>query len=68
LSPTYDLSFTQAERDSLLRGLEDYQKAFQAIHQFKLANSTEHVIWFSIQSLRVCRLETVQKPIDWGVA
>ena len=29
----YDLTFTKAERDTLLSGLQDYQKSIQAIHQ-----------------------------------
>ncbi|MBP9924675.1 MAG: amidase [Cyclobacteriaceae bacterium] len=66
IEPYYDLSFTQAERDSLLRGLEDYQKAFQTIHQFKLANSTGMSLVFDPIPTGM-QLETIQKPIDWGL-
>lgn len=66
IEPYYDLSFTQAERDSLLRGLEDYQKSFQAIHQFKLANSTGMSLVFDPIPTGM-KIETVQKSIDWGL-
>jgi len=66
IEPYYDLSFTQAERDSLLRGLEDYQKSFQAIHQYKLPNSTAMSLVFDPIPMGM-QLETVQKPIDWGL-
>ena len=66
IEPYYDLSFTQAERDSLLRGLEDYQKSFQAIHQYKLPNSTAMSLVFDPIPTGM-QIETVQKPIDWGL-
>ncbi len=66
IEPYYDLSFTQAERDSLLRGLEDYQKSFQAIHQYKLPNSTAMSLVFDPIPTGM-QVETVQKPIDWGL-
>jgi len=66
IEPYYDLTFTQAERDSLQRGLEDYQKSFQAIHQFKLANSTAMSLVFDPIPMGM-QLETIQKPIDWGL-
>jgi Asp-tRNA(Asn)/Glu-tRNA(Gln) amidotransferase A subunit family amidase len=66
IEPYYDLSFTQAERDSLLRGLEDYQKSFQAIHQYKLPNSTAMSLVFDPIPAGM-QVETVQKPIDWGL-
>ncbi len=62
----YDLSFTQAERDSLLHGLEDYQKSFQAIHQYKLPNSTAMSLVFNPIPTGM-QVETNQKPIDWGL-
>ena len=66
IEPYYDLSFTQAERDSLLRSLEDYQKSFQAIHQYKLPNSTAMSLVFDPIPTGM-QVETVQKPIDWGL-
>lgn len=62
----YDLNFTQAERDSLFRGLEDYQKSFQAIHQYKLSNSTPMSLVFDPIPVGLS-LDVVQKPIDWGL-
>jgi Asp-tRNA(Asn)/Glu-tRNA(Gln) amidotransferase A subunit family amidase len=66
IEPYLDLSFTQAERDSLLRGLEDYQKSFQAIHQFKLTNSTSMSLVFDPIPTGM-QMETVQKSIDWAL-
>ena len=62
----YDLNFTQAERDSLLSGLQNYQKSFEAIHQFKLNNNIPMSLVFDPIPVGV-QLETQQKPIDWGL-
>jgi Asp-tRNA(Asn)/Glu-tRNA(Gln) amidotransferase A subunit family amidase len=66
IEPYYDLSFTPAERDSLFRGLGDYQKSFQALHQYKLNNSTPMSLVFDPIPVGMT-LETIQKPIDWGL-
>lgn len=66
MEPYYDLTFTQAERDSLFRGLEDYQKSFQAIHQYKLSNSTPMSLVFDPIPVGM-QLDVTQKPIDWGL-
>ena len=62
----YDLNFTQAERDSLLSGLQNYQKSFEAIHQFKLNNNIPMSLVFDPIPVGM-QLETQQKPIDWGL-
>lgn len=62
----YDLSFTQAERDSLFSNLIDYQKAFQAIHQYNLNNSVPMSLVFDPLPVGV-KPSTQQKPIDWGL-
>ncbi len=67
IEPYYDISLTQAERDSLQRGLEDYQKAFQAIHKYKLSNSTPMSLVFDPIPTGM-KVETTQKPIEWGLA
>lgn len=66
IEPYYDVAFTQAERDSLFKGLEDYQKAFQAIHKYKLSNSTPMSLQFDPIPVGMT-IETTQKPIDWGL-
>ncbi len=66
IEPYYDLNFTQAERDSLFKGLEDYQKSYQAIHQYKLKNSTPMSVVFDPIPMGM-QIETIQKPIDWGL-
>lgn len=62
----YNLNFTQAERDSLLSGLQNYQKSFEAIHQFKLNNNIPMSLVFDPIPVGM-QLETQQKPIDWGL-
>jgi len=66
IEPYYDLSFTQAERDSLFKGLEDYQKSFQALHQYKLSNSTPMSLVFDPIPVGM-PLDVAQKSIDWGL-
>lgn len=62
----YDLAFTQAERDSLLRGLNDYQRSIQAIHAYNLNNHVPMSLWFNPVPAGF-KKETVQKPIDLGL-
>jgi len=62
----YDLSFTKAERDSLLSSLQDNQKSFQAIHQYKLDNSVPMSLVFDPIPLGH-KINTLQKTIDWGL-
>jgi Asp-tRNA(Asn)/Glu-tRNA(Gln) amidotransferase A subunit family amidase len=66
IEPYYDLAFTKAERDSLLRGLEDYKRSFQALHQYKLNNSTPMSLVFDPIPVGM-QIEVTQKPIDWGL-
>lgn len=66
IEPYYDISFTQAERDSLLKGLEDNRKAYEAIHQYKLENSTPMSMVFDPIPVGMT-IETAQNPIDWGL-
>jgi Asp-tRNA(Asn)/Glu-tRNA(Gln) amidotransferase A subunit family amidase len=62
----YDLSFTKAERDSLFANLQEYQKSFQAIHQYKLDNHVPMSLVFDPIPVGF-KPETNQKPIDWGL-
>ena len=66
IEPLYDLNFTQAERDSLLAGLQNYQKSFEAIHQFKLSNNIPMSLVFDPIPVGM-QVETQQKAIDWGL-
>jgi hypothetical protein len=43
IEPYFDLTFTQAERDSLFRGLEDYRRSYQALHQYKMKQQHAYV-------------------------
>lgn len=66
IEPFYDLRLTAAERDSLLNGLKDYQKAFEAIHQYKLNNNVPMSLIFDPIPVGMA-INTTQKPIDWGL-
>src|SRR5216684_1963764 len=72
ISPTsdiesfYGLSFSPAERDSLLNNLKDYQKAFETLHTYKLANAVPMSLIFDPLPTGF-QLETQQKTIDWGL-
>lgn len=66
IEPFYGLQFTQAERDSLLGNLTDYQKAFEALHQYKLNNAVPMSLVFNPLP-QGYKIETLQKPIDWGL-
>ena len=66
IEPYFDLSFTPAERDSLLQGLRDYQRMYEGIHRQVLANDVPMSLWFNPVPAGF-RKETVQKPIDWGL-
>lgn len=62
----YDLDFTKAERDSMLSNLQEYQKSFQAIHQYRLDNNVPMSLVFDPIPVGH-KINTVQKPIDWGM-
>lgn len=62
----YDISFTKAERDSLLSNLLEYQKSFQAIHQYKLDNQVPMSLVFDPIPVGF-KPNLNQKPIDWGL-
>ncbi len=66
IEPFYDLNFTQAERDSLFGGLQNYQKSFEAIHQFKLGNNIPMSLVFDPLPVGM-QIDTQQKPLDWGL-
>lgn len=66
IEPFYGLSYTEAERDSLLSNLKDYQKAFEALHQYKLNNAVPMSLIFDPLPSGF-QIETTQKPIDWGL-
>jgi len=66
IEPYYDLNFIQAERDSLQRGLEDNQRAYKAIHEYKLPNSTAMSLVFDPIPTGM-QLDVNQKTIDWGL-
>ncbi len=66
IEPYFDLSFTKAERDSLLNGLAEYQKSFQALHQFKLSNAVPMSLVFDPIPVGFT-IDHNQKPIDWGL-
>lgn len=62
----YDISFTKAERDSLFSNLLEYQKSFQAIHQYKLDNQVPMSLVFDPIPVGF-KPNLNQKPIDWSL-
>jgi hypothetical protein len=66
IEPFYGLSYTANERDSLINNLNDYQKAFDLLHQYKLNNSMPMSLVFDPLPMGF-QLETNQKIIDWGL-
>ncbi len=66
MEPFYDLNFTEAERDSLFSGLQNYQKSIEAIHQFKLNNNIPMSLVFDPIPVGL-EITNEQKPIDWGL-
>lgn len=66
IEPYYDITLTHAERDSMMRGLNDYQQFYKSIHQYKLNNATPMSLVFDPIPTGFV-LESNQKPIDWGL-
>jgi Asp-tRNA(Asn)/Glu-tRNA(Gln) amidotransferase A subunit family amidase len=66
IEPFYGLNFTNAERDSLLGNLKDYQKHIDALHQYKLNNAVPMSLLFDPLPAGF-QIETIQKPVDWGL-
>lgn len=62
----YDLNFTRAERDSLLSGLQDYQKAFQALHKVSISNTVPMSLVFNPLPTGL-QYTPQQKQNDWGL-
>lgn len=62
----YGLAFTEAERDSMATNLQNYQKDFEALHNYKLNNAVPMSLVFDPLPTGF-QIETVQKPIDWGL-
>jgi Asp-tRNA(Asn)/Glu-tRNA(Gln) amidotransferase A subunit family amidase len=64
IEPFYDLAYTEAERDSLLSNLRNFQKEFEALHQYKLSNAVPMSLVFDPVPVGF-EFESTQKPIDW---
>lgn len=67
IEPLYGLSLTDAERDSLLSNIQGFQKEYEALHQYKMPNSVPMSLVFDPLPMGF-KIETVSKPIDWGLA
>lgn len=66
IEPYYDLKFSAAERDSLLRDLEDYKQSYAALHRVPLSNNVPLSIGFDPVP-QGYEYETHQQPIDWNL-
>lgn len=67
IEPFYGLSYTDAERDSLLVNLQNFQKELDALHQYKLTNAVPMSVQFDPVPIGF-KPEAAQKPIDWNYA
>ena len=65
IEPFYGINFTNAERDSLRSNLNEYQKAFEALHQYSLRNSIPMSLVFNPLPSGF-QPEVTQKPINWA--
>ena len=66
IEPYYDLAFTRAERDSLLKNLQDNQNSLKALHAYTLPNGVPMSLVFDPTPIGFV-LETNQRPIDWSL-
>jgi Asp-tRNA(Asn)/Glu-tRNA(Gln) amidotransferase A subunit family amidase len=66
IEPFFDLKYSITERDSLLNNLKDYQKAYEALHKYKLTNAVPMSLIFDPMPSGF-QPEVTQKPIDWGL-
>ena len=66
IEPFYDLQLTPAERDSLLDGLKENLKDYQAIHQYNLENATPPALLFNPLPIGFV-LNKTQSAIQWGL-
>ena len=66
IEPYLDISLTDAERDSLIGGLEDHQKAFEELHKFHLDNSVGMALDFNPLP-QGFEINKNQKSIVWNL-
>lgn len=66
IEPFLDLNFTQAERDSLYRNLQDYQGLVRGLHAHALGNETGMSLLFDPVPMGYVP-EPKQLPIDWSL-
>ncbi|HEY4149227.1 MAG TPA: amidase [Chitinophagaceae bacterium] len=62
----FDLSFTPAEKDSMLDGVRDNQRNFQKMHQFSLANSQPYPLHFNPAPAGYS-VPVKQLPVNWNL-
>ena len=66
IEPFYDLSFQQAERDSMLRGLERATRSYKAIHGYLLENSVPPAMGLNPIPVGF-NWETGQESVNYGL-
>lgn len=67
IEPFLGISLTDAERDSLLSNIQNFQKEYEALHQIKIPNSVPMSLVFDPLPMGF-QVETTSTPIDWGLA
>lgn len=66
IEPYLDLNFTTAERDSLYRNLQDYQRLVTSLHAHSLPNSVGMSLLFNPRPSGFIG-EPKQLPVDFGI-
>lgn len=66
IEPFLGLNFTPAERDSLFRNLQEYQRLVTGLHSYTLPNSVGMSLLFNPVPLGFVP-ETKQVPVDFGI-
>ncbi|HZY81083.1 MAG TPA: amidase [Cyclobacteriaceae bacterium] len=66
IEPLYDISLTDAERDSLKSNIEGFQKEYQALHQYKLDNSVGMALKFDPRP-KGFQIPAATGPGDWAL-
>lgn len=66
IEPFFDVKFTTAERDSLFKNLQEYQRLLSGLHAYPLDNSVGMSLRFDPAPLGYVP-EPKQLSIDWGL-
>jgi Asp-tRNA(Asn)/Glu-tRNA(Gln) amidotransferase A subunit family amidase len=66
IEPYFDISLTNAERDSLLNDLKEYEAYYKSLHTYALPNHVPMSLVFDPVPIAY-KYGMEQKPVDWGL-